>query len=82
MIKGQVDIRHQHAALEAAIENLTYGETWAMQKLMEKASADPEEAESMDPLSEIVEEYQRGTLPQAASSYLYELPEPADVVED
>src|SRR5919199_1799478 len=48
-IRGQVDVRHQHAAVEAAIENLTYGETWAMQKLMEKASADPEEAESMDP---------------------------------
>ena len=81
-VRGRVDVRHEYAALEAAIENLTYGETWAMKRLMDKACAEPEEAQEMDVLSEIVEEYQRGTLSEAANPYLHALPEPADIVED
>ena len=79
-VRGRVDVRHEYSAVEAMLENLSYEEAWVLKRLMEKASAEPEEAQEMDVLSEIAEELRNGTLSATASPYLHALPE-ADIVE-
>jgi coproporphyrinogen III oxidase-like Fe-S oxidoreductase len=79
-VRGRVDIRHEVAAVDAMLENLTYEEAWVMKRLMEKASAEPEEAQEIDVIAEVVEELRHGTLSATASPYLHALPE-ADIVE-